>query len=110
MGLTIDVLLTVLCALGLGFLGWWLFGRLLRPVPDRGVRVLIPGRGNGEDLEQAVRSLIWLRGLGLLDCQILIVDVDLTRQGRELALRLALRWPDVVLWPASDLADYITRE
>ena len=28
---------------------------------------------------------------------------------RELALRLTARWPGVVLWPASDLPDYIAR-
>lgn len=110
MGLLTDIFLTALCALGLGFLGWWLFGRLLRPIPDRSVRALIPGRGDGEDLEQAVRAFIWLRSLGLLDCPIVIADVDLTRQGQELAFRLTLRWPEVILWPGSDLADYISRD
>ena len=39
----------------------------------------------------------------------MIVDVDLTPAGWELALRLAARWPEVILWPASDLGDYISR-
>ena len=34
-------------------------------------------------------------------------DVDLTPQGWELALRLTLRWPDLALWPASALEEYI---
>ena len=51
--------------------------------------------------------LVWLRSLGLLSCCVVIADLDLTAQGREVALRLALRWPEVVLWPAGDLPDYI---
>lgn len=109
MRLLSDIFVALLCGLGLGFLGWLLFGRLLRPIPDRGIRALIPGQGDGDSLEQAVRALIWLRGLGLLDCPIIIADLGLTHEGRELALRLALRWPGVVLWPGSDLADYIAR-
>ena len=109
MGLTTDVLLSVICALGLAFLAWWLFGRLLRPVPEQRVRVLIPGRGDGSSLEQSVRAFVWLRGLGLLNCPIVIADVDLTPEGWELALRLTVRWPGVVLWPVDHLADYITQ-
>ncbi|MEA4934521.1 MAG: hypothetical protein VB071_13205 [Lawsonibacter sp.] len=109
MGLLIDILLTLVCAIGLAFLAWWLFGRLLRPIPEQQARVLIPGRGEGENLEQTVRTFIWLRGLGLMNCPIVIADVDLTPDGWELALRLTVRWPDVVLWPVNHLADYITK-
>ena len=104
-----DTLLAAVCVLGLAFVAWWLFGRLFRPMPGRGVRVLIPGRGEGEDLEQTLRAFMWLRGLGLLDCPIIIADLGLTPKGWELALRLTARWPGVVLWPASDLPDYIAR-
>ena len=52
---------------------------------------------------------MWLRGLGLLRSPVLIVDVGLTPAGRELALRLASRWPEVALWPAEDLPDYLAR-
>ena len=67
-----------------------------------------PCRGEGEGLEQLVRSFLWLRGMGLLRCPIVIADAGLTPAGWELALRLSARWPEVALWPASDLGDYIT--
>ena len=102
-----EIILAVLCMAGLAFLAWWLFGRLLRPIPELTVRALIPGRGEGEGLEQTVRAFVWLRSLGLLNCPIIIADVDLTPAGWELALRLASRWPCVVLWPVQDLPDYI---
>ena len=103
----LEVLLAAACAAGLGLLAWWLFGRLLRPIPRQAMYALLPGRGEGEGLEQSVRAFIWLRSLGLLSCPVVIADVDLTARGRELALRLTLRWPGVILWPAGELPEYI---
>ena len=109
MGTFWDILLAVVCAAGLALVGWWLFGLLLRPLPGREAKVVIPGRGEGEDLEQQVRSFLWLRGLGLLRCPIVIADAGLTPAGWELVLRLTARWPEVVLWPAEDLGELIQR-
>lgn len=109
MGMIWDVLLAAVCACALAFAGWWLMGLLLHPLPGRPARVVITGRGGGEELEQQLRSFLWLRGMGLLRCPIVIADAGLTPAGWELALRLTVRWPGVILWPASDLGDYITR-
>ena len=109
MGTFWDTLLALICALGLAFVLWWLFGLLLRPLPGEEAKVVLAGRGSGENLEQLVRSFLWLRGLGLLRCPIVIADTGLTPAGWELALRLTARWPEVILWPASDLGDYISR-
>ena len=107
MGTFWDAALALMCILGLALVGCWLFGLLLRPLPGREAKVILTGRGVGEDLEQQVRSFLWLRGLGLLRCPIIIADAGLTPAGWELALRLTARWPEVILWPASDLGDYI---
>lgn len=109
MGAFLELILTVFSVFALFFLSWWLVGRLLRPLPTPGVRAVVPGRGDGEGLEQTVRSFQWLRGLGLLRCPVVIADVNLTPAGRELALRLARCWPDVVVWSAADLPDCISR-
>ena len=61
MGAFWDTALALLCMLGLAFIGWWLFGLLLRPLPGREAKVVLPGRGEGENLEQLVRSFLWLR-------------------------------------------------
>ena len=110
MNLAGEILVTAVCVAGLAFLAWWLFGRLLRPIPEQRVYALISGRGDGTDLEQSVRAFIWLRSLGLLHCPILIADVDLTARGSDVALHLAARWPDVILWPADHLAERVGRE
>lgn len=99
MELTFDAVLATLCVLGLIGFAWWLVGRILRPISKRGTRILVSGRGSGADLEQTIRGFIWLRSLGLLNCPIIIVDVDLTPDGYELALHLAAKWPGVILWP-----------
>ena len=104
-----EIPLALLCVCGLAFILWWLFGLLLRPLPGRAAKIVLSGRGNGEHLEQMVRSFVWLRGMGLLRCPIVIADMGLTPAGWELALRLTARWPEVILWPASDLGDYIAR-
>ncbi len=100
-----EAVLTLLAAMGLALLGGLVFGRLLHPIPGPEVWVMIPGRGGGETLERDLRALMWLRGLGLLGCTVAIVDSGLTPQGRELSLRLASRWPDVVLCPAGCLQE-----
>ena len=107
MGMLWDVLLAGICVCGLALVGWWLFGLLLRPLPGRSAKVVLPGRGDGEALEQQVRSFLWLRGMGLLRCPIVIADAGLTPAGWELATRLTARWPEVILWPAGELGDYI---
>lgn len=97
MELFFEILLTALCSAGLALAGWWLFSRLLRPLPGTDILVLIPGIGDGEGLEQAVRSLMWLRSLGLLRCPVTIRDRGLTPEGRRLARELCRRWPAVEL-------------
>ena len=107
MGAGLEAVTAVLCVLGLtGFL-WWLLGRLLRPRPGQSAWIMLPGRGDGAELEQSVRGFIWLRSLGVIKCPILFADLGLNPEGRAVALRLCARWPGVVLWPGSDLYGYL---
>ena len=97
MGMVWETIAAILSAVGLALLGWWLLGRLLNPIPNGAIRAVIPGRTDGRGLEQTVRALVWLRGMGLLDCPVLIEDIDLNPEGRAVAERLARRWPRVML-------------
>ena len=103
-----DATPALLAALGLIGAGWILLGWLLRCGTRHRCWLLIPGRGEGEYLEQELRRVMWLREMGLLSCPVAIADVSLSREGREMAMRLILRWPDVVLWPV-DALDELTR-
>lgn len=110
MGTVLETLTAVLCVLGLTGAGWWLLGRILRPLPCGQAIVLLCGRGEAEELEQALRGFMWLRSLGLLKVPILIADQGLSARGREVALSLCARWPGVMLWPVDDLKNYLNEQ
>lgn len=99
----LEILLSLLAVTGLLALGWLCFGRLLRPMGGRGVVTLLPARGNGEDLEQALTGLLWLRGAGLTAGRVAVVDLGLTGEGRELARRLTEQEAGVYLCSREEL-------
>ena len=93
MGAFWELFGTAMAAAGLAALLWWQVGRLLRPLPAPGVRVVIPGQGDGAGLEQTLRALYWLRGMGLLRGAIVIETEELTSAGLALAAELTRRYP-----------------
>ena len=93
MGAFLELTGTVLAAAGLAVLLWWQVGQLLRPLPAPGVTIVVSGRGDGEHLEQTLRALYWLRGMGLLRGAIVIETEELTSAGLALAAELTRRYP-----------------
>ena len=78
----------LLAAFGLLSLGWLALGALLLP-GDRGARLAVCARGGGEDLEQTVKGLLWLRRTGLWRGELVIEDCGLDEGGAALARALA---------------------
>ena len=107
MGLWAEGVLAFLCVTGAAAIWGLLFGCLVRPSRPDGLRVVLPGRGNGTDLEPALRWLAWLRQLGLFSGEAVLWDAGLTAEGRERALRLALRWPWVSCCPTGALEEWL---
>lgn len=103
MGAFIEALVVLLCLAGTYCLLCALFGRLLLTGSTRGTWVIVWGVGAGEELEQRVRALMYLRGWGLLRCSVLLVDAGLDPTGRALAARLASRWPALTLCTRQEL-------
>lgn len=103
----LEVILSLLAVAGLLSLSWLLLGQILTPAGNRETLSLIPGKGDGEDLEQSVRGLLWLRGGGLLTGSIVIVDCGLSPTGRAIAAALCLREPGVEICPLSEVSVYI---
>lgn len=93
MGAFWELFGTAMAAAGLAVLLWWQLGRLLRPLPAPGVKILVPGQGDGGQLEQTLRALYWLRGMGLLRGGIVIETEHLTPAGLALAEELTRRYP-----------------
>ena len=107
MGPILEVILSLLAVVGLLSLSWLLLGRILTPAGNGETVSLVPGKGDGETLEQAVRGLLWLRGGGMLAGDILIVDCGLTSKGRAVAGVLCLWEPGVEICSLSHLSVYI---
>lgn len=103
----LEVILSLLAVAGMLSLSWLLFGRLLTPAGNGETVSLVPGQGDGEDLEQAVRGLLWLRGGGMLQGNLVIVDCGLSPTGRAVAAALCMREPGVEVCPLSQLSVYI---
>ena len=104
----VEIILSLLAVAGLMGLGWLGFGYLLTPAGgSRGVCV-VPGKGDGEELEQAVTGILWLMGGGFMGGRVVIADCGLTEEGRAVARQLCRREPAVDLLAADDLPDYIT--
>ena len=94
MSLVLDCLMAFFAAMGFLALLWLAFGRLLTPPPGTAATlVLLPARGDGEELDLAVSHLIWLQGGRMTRFSIVLVDLGLTEQGRARVLTLMERDP-----------------
>ena len=109
MGPVTEAILALLCALGAAALLWLFFGWLVRPASVHNLWTVIPGRGDGDSLEAALRQLAWLRRAGLFRGEAVIWDAGLTQEGRELVLRLTLRWNWVTCCPGGALEEWLGR-
>ena len=107
MKMFLEAALALLSVVGLLSVGWLCFGKLLVPAGNRNTLILLPGIGDGDDLEQAVTGWLWLRGSGLTDGRILIVDCGLSPQGMATAMTLCAREQDVGLCIRDEVNEYL---
>lgn len=103
MELILDGVLVLLGLAGMFCLACGLFCRLLLPDSPYGTWAVVWGSGAGEELEQRVRGLMWLQSCGLLRCTVVVADGGLDETGRALAVRLAARYPTLVLCSRQEL-------
>jgi len=106
----LEILMVLLCAAGLVALGWYLFGRLVSPAGGGAagpVYAVVPACGEGENLEQSLRGLQWLREGDWARFTIVIADGGLDEQGRTAAAILLERTPEAVLCPVEQLGELV---
>ena len=106
MGVLLEMTQTLLAAAGLLGLGWFCFEKLLG-LPDSEafpVWAVVAARGAGESLEQTVRVL----EKQIPGCPVVLLDLGLDEEGRQLAALLQRRWPDLERCTPEELKDYIT--
>ena len=87
----LELPLSLLAAFGLVCLVWLGAGWLTLPLRCP-ARIVLEAHGHGEELEQAVRGLLWLRRTGLWRGTVVIRDEGLDERGLALARTLSLRW------------------
>lgn len=81
-------ILAVFAVIGMACLVWLAYGWLL--LPGRcSVRAMVNASGDGDGLEQTVKSLLWLRNAGFWQGGIAICDAGLSHSGLMLAMTLA---------------------
>lgn len=75
--------------------------RALFPVVD--VLICVKTHGTGEDLQQKMYALMWLKMLGFFQGTICIVNEGLDSEGEKLLAHLLARWPDLKLCLTGDM-------
>ncbi|MCI9505136.1 MAG: hypothetical protein HFF62_00905 [Oscillospiraceae bacterium] len=104
-----DGLLAMLAAVGLASLLWGLVRAVLCPgTPrQRSLVALIPAQGNGETLEQQVRTLRRIRQEQNVFSLILLVDCGLNKEGQKLSRLIARQDRWVTICRPEDVSKYL---
>lgn len=104
-----DGLLAMLAAVGLASLLWGLVRAVLCPgTPrQRSLVALIPAQGNGETLEQQVRTLRRIRQEQNVFSLILLVDCGLNKEGQKLSRLIARQDRWVTICRPEDVIKYL---
>jgi hypothetical protein len=97
--MAMQILSCALASAGALLFLWCLIGAFLLPVAGQDFTVLLRAEGGAEKLEQTLRGFEWLRGTGLIDMTLQIVDCGLNAEGLETVRRLAERRPYIRLVP-----------
>lgn len=85
MEILLDAALALLASIGIAALGWRISGRILFPQRDRALWAVVPARGGGDGLEEALRGVLWLRSGTGGRWPVVIADCGLDESGRRLA-------------------------
>ena len=103
----LEMVMAFLCVIGIATILWIVLGWTVRPVFGSSAVVLIPTKGDGNQLEAQLMGLSWLRAMGLIQGEVILYDEGLTKKGREVALHLALRWQWVSCCPNGMLEEWV---
>jgi hypothetical protein len=105
-----EIIIGALAAWGLIMLLWTLVGTVLLPLSrrkDLRLTVVIRGSEEAPELERYVRGLLWLRDLGLVWWDILILRDRLSGDALETARRFSEKAQSVELTSGAQLKDWL---
>lgn len=105
-----DAVVAALASIGMASMVWVLLSEtIFRPFPREEAQVLalISARGDGDSVEQQIRSLDLLRRERGLIGPVLLVDCGLTEEGRRLCELLARRDRRVRLCQKDQIGEFL---
>lgn len=105
-----ELVVGILAAWGLLMLVWTLMGALLLPLgrrKDIRLTVLIRGKDQAPLLEQYLKGVLWLRNMGMIWWDILILDDHLDQEAVERAAELAEKEQYVSVVSTQTLTDWV---
>lgn len=103
-----SVLLCALLTAVIVVIGGLILAWLLLPLRPGRLYSVLPARGEGEGLEQQCRAYLFLQHLGVFRQDLLIVDLGLDEEGRDLAARLADLDPAIRICTPAQLEEIIS--
>jgi len=86
--LILQLMTALLLAAGVLLYVWCLLGWFVLPFGGKHLQLVLKVHGDADDLERQLRALSWLRGSGLLQAELTIVDCGLSETGRNLVRHL----------------------
>ncbi|MBP1736848.1 MAG: hypothetical protein H6Q60_729 [Oscillospiraceae bacterium] len=105
----LEVFVSLFAALGFLSLMWILFGKLVAPDARNAPMIsVVLGFDGGANLEHTIRSLKWMREAGVPDFSIVIADVALDEEGKQIALRLTEQENGVSYTPITELTAWMS--
>lgn len=107
-----EILVGALAAWGGVMLVWTLMGVALLPLTRRKdirLTAVLRCRGDAPRLEQYLRGLMWLRDMGFLWWDVVILSDDLSPEAESRALSLTEKETNSAVIPSEDLIDWMER-
>lgn len=105
-----EIIVGALAAWGLIMLLWTLAGVMLLPLRRRKqlkLTVLVRGSGEVPELERYIHGLAWLRDIGIVWWDILILEDGLGLESRDTVQRLSDKAQNIDLVSGQELKDWL---
>lgn len=90
--MALQIVVCTLTTAGIILLVWCVVGAFLLPVMSKNITAVYRASGDADDMEQAVRSVSWLRESGFIDIPMEILDYEMSEMARLRARKLEMEY------------------
>lgn len=107
-----EFIIGILAAWGLIMLLWTLAGAMFLPLSrsaDMRLTLLLQGKGDAHRLEHCLKGVLWLRDMGLIWWDVVILEDQLSEEARQQAEKLAENEQHVAILSMDTLRDWMEK-